>query len=210
MKTLLISLLLLALASAGAVGFAFSGLYDVAATSSHSGVVSWLLSGASHASIERRAQNVNVPVLQDEALVSAGINDFDAMCAGCHGAPGKPRTAVGKGLNPPAPDLAESARHMPPAELFWVTKHGIKMTGMPAWGVTHDDDSLWPVVALMARLPELDEAGYAALLEASSGQGHHAEPHDHGSEPTTNEESPPHGEEPNNDAHEHDDHDHEH
>jgi hypothetical protein len=32
---------------------------------------------------------------------------------------------------------------------------GIKMTGMPAWGVTHDDELLWDVVAFVRKLPEL-------------------------------------------------------
>jgi len=80
---------------------------------------------------------------------------------------------MGQGLNPSAPDLADSAAHLSPAELFWVTKHGIKMTGMPAWGVTHDDDALWPVVALLARLPELDADSYQALLASAEGVGHH-------------------------------------
>jgi hypothetical protein len=115
-----------------------------------------------------------VPELADESLVLAGINDFNSMCAGCHGAPGKDPEAMGQGLNPPAPDLVEEAAELTPAELFWVTKNGIRMTGMPAWGATHDDESIWPVVAFMTRLPELDEAAYQELLASAAGQGHHA------------------------------------
>ena len=82
---------------------------------------------------------------------------------------------MGKGLNPPAPDLAEEAAEMTSAELFWVTKNGIKMTGMPAWGATHDDSSIWPVIAFMKELPGLDGPAYQAMLESASGHGHHAE-----------------------------------
>ena len=64
-----------------------------------------------------------MPNLGEESMVLAGINDFDAMCVGCHGAPGKPAEAMGQGLNPPAPDLAEEATEMSPAEMFWVTKN---------------------------------------------------------------------------------------
>jgi len=71
------------------------------------------------------------PSLDDEALQLAGINDFDAMCAACHGAPGQDPEVIGKGLNPPAPALKESVTHRTPAELFWVTKHVIEMTGVP-------------------------------------------------------------------------------
>lgn len=62
---------------------------------------------------------------------------------------------------------------MTAAELFWVTKHGIKMTGMPAWGATHADDSIWPVVAFMLKLPELNGAEYSTLLASAEGIGHH-------------------------------------
>jgi hypothetical protein len=94
---------------------------------------------------------------------------------------------------------------MTAAELFWVTKHGIRMTGMPAWGRTHEDDTLWPVVALMTALPELDAAEYDDMLNRAEGLGHHAgdaaenghahgvddenqAPHDHG-DPADAEES---------------------
>ena len=79
MKTLTILIIAVAVALLGIVGYAYSGLYDVRACSSHSGFVDWLLSTTSHASIERRANNIAVPDLGDEALVLAGINDFNSM-----------------------------------------------------------------------------------------------------------------------------------
>jgi mono/diheme cytochrome c family protein len=184
-------LIVIAVSALGMVGFANSGIYDASATSTHSGLVDWFLSTTSHASIERRAENVAVPDLDDESLVLAGINDFDSMCTSCHGAPGRGPEAVGQGLNPPAPDLAEEAAELTPAELFWVTKNGIRMTGMPAWGVTHGDDAIWPVVAFMKELPDLDGPAYLAMLELASGHGHHSEDattDDHGHEES--EESP--------------------
>ena len=54
-----------------------------------------------------------------------------------------------------------------PAEQFWVVKHGLKMTGMPAWGVTHDDELLWDVVAFLRKLPELSADQYRALVESA-------------------------------------------
>lgn len=173
MKIIMTLVVIVAVVLLGVVGFAQSGWYDVSASSAHSGVVNWLLSTTSHASIERRARQIEVPDF-DDALVLAGVNDFNSMCSGCHGAPGQSPEAMGQGLNPPAPDLAEEAAEMTAAELFWVTKNGIKMTGMPAWGATHGDDAIWPVVAFMTRLPELDESGYQQLLASAAGQGHHA------------------------------------
>jgi len=175
MKILTTLLIAGVLAVSGAIWFVYSGVYDVSASAPHGGLINWLLSTTSHASIERHAGDIEVPDLSNAALARTGVNDFDAMCVGCHGAPGVTPEAMAKGLNPPAPNLVESAQHMNPAELFWVTKHGIKMTGMPAWGATHDDDSLWPVVAFMTILPELDAEGYQSYLATASGMGHHAE-----------------------------------
>ena len=175
MKTLTTFIIAAAIGVIAIVGFAFSGIYDVSASSAHSRIVNWLLSTTSHASVERQAKDIEVPNLNDDALARAGVNDFNGMCAGCHGAPGQTAEAMGQGLNPPPPDLAESAVEMSPAELFWVTKHGIKMTGMPAWGATHDDDAIWPVVAFITRLPQLDESGYQELLASAKGKGHHSD-----------------------------------
>ena len=201
MKTFTVFLAAIAIGVLAAIGFAYSGLYDVSASSPHGGFVNWLLSTTSHASVERRASEIDVPNLDDEELALAGVSDFAGMCAGCHGAPGQEPEAMGQGLNPPAPDLAESAAHMTPAELFWVTKNGIKMTGMPAWGATHEDAALWPVVAFMTGLPELDADGYQRLLTSAEGFGHHGvevdeSGHDHGDA------------EPASGAHEHDQDDH--
>ncbi len=210
MKTLITLIIAAATVAIGAILYAFSGIQDVSARSPHSGVISWLLSTTSHASIERRASDIDVPDLSDASLARAGIKDFDAMCAACHGAPGREPEAMGQGLNPPAPDLAESAAHMQPAELFWVTKNGLKMTGMPAWGATHDDDALWPVVAFITTLADLDAEGYEALLASAAGMGHHAGgdeqgSHDHGE---TALAEPDHHAAPADDTHDHDAHSH--
>lgn len=175
MKTLTTLIIAAAVGVIAIVGFAYSGIYDVSAGTSHSVVTDWLLSTTSHASVKRQAKNIEVPDLNDDALALAGVNDFNGMCAGCHGAPGQNPEAMGKGLNPSPPDLAKSATELSPAELFWVTKNGIKMTGMPAWGETHDDDGIWPVVAFITRLPQLDELEYQELLASAKGMGHHAD-----------------------------------
>lgn len=175
MKTIITTALaVLLLLGIGAVAFIYSGIYDVGASASHGSISSWILETTMHASVEDRADRVEVPDLSERSLLLVGANDFEQMCVQCHGAPGRQPDAVGKGLNPPPPDLAESADEMTAAELFWVTKHGIRMTGMPAWGETHRDEALWPVVAFMTKLPELDAAAYDRLLESAEGIGHHA------------------------------------
>jgi mono/diheme cytochrome c family protein len=63
---------------------------------------------------------------------------------------------------PRTPELRRG-NDLTPAEQFWVVKHGVKMTGMPAWGVTHDDELLWDVVAFVRKLPELTPEQYETL-----------------------------------------------
>lgn len=202
MKTILATMaLFLLVLVAAAFAFVHSGVYDVSASKPHTGLFAWLMHATMEASVERRAHDVQVPDLEDESLL-AGVNDFEAMCVGCHGAPGKEPGPAGQGLNPPPPDLAESAREMSPAELFWVTRNGIRMSGMPAWSATHSDDELWPVVALMMALPDMSAAEYADLKERAEGMGHH------GDGSSAQDEGHDHDDPPEDAGHDHGTHEH--
>jgi mono/diheme cytochrome c family protein len=99
------------------------------------------------------------------------------MCAGCHGAPGHQRFLGAAYMNPAPPDLTKGPSDLSPAEMFWVIKHGIRMTGMPAWGPTHPNARLWELVAFLRRLPMLSPADYGRLVDqgeaAETGHEHH-------------------------------------
>jgi hypothetical protein len=125
-------------------------------------------------SIAVRAADLTVPNLADPALIGLGAEHYAAMCTGCHLAPGTGDNEMRQGLYPKPPNLTEP-RDRSPAQSFWIIKHGLKMSGMPAWGVSHDDESLWGLVAFLQQLPALDAAGYAALTAAPG-----AEQHEHG------------------------------
>ncbi len=145
--------------------FIYSGVYNVSAANPENGITKWVLSTTSDNSVEHHAQNINVPNLNDPQRIKEGFLRYNEMCESCHGAPGKKETDLAKGLNPPAPDLSESGKEMSSEELFWVTKNGIKMTGMPAWGKTHSDDKLWSVVAAVKKLHETSPAEYNSYSE---------------------------------------------
>jgi hypothetical protein len=74
------------------------------------------------------------------------------------------RTELSRGLYPRAPELRRKSS-LRAAEQFWIIKHGVKFTGMPAWGVTHDDDLLWDVVAFVRKLPELTPEQYETIVK---------------------------------------------
>ncbi|HXG78947.1 MAG TPA: cytochrome c [Methyloceanibacter sp.] len=147
------------------------GLYNVAADVPHTQPVYWLLETARERSIEARAKNITVPGdLSDPNRIASGAGQYAEMCADCHLAPGMKRTEIARGLYPRAPELRRGT-DLTPAEQFWVVKHGLKMTGMPAWGVTHSDELLWDVVAFLRRLPDLTPEQYQELVE--SAPSHH-------------------------------------
>jgi mono/diheme cytochrome c family protein len=79
------------------------------------------------------------------------------------------RTDLSRGLYPKAPQLAFGT-DLSPAEQFWVIKHGVKLTAMPAWGRTHGDEQVWDVVAFLKKLPDLDPAGYDTAVKRAQAQ----------------------------------------
>jgi mono/diheme cytochrome c family protein len=158
---------LLAIAASASLAI-YAGLYNVAADIPHTQPVFWLVETVRDRSIAIRAADVVVPGdLGDPKRIASGSGQYAAMCSGCHLAPGMKRTEISRGLYPRAPELRRGS-DLTPAEEFWVVKHGIKMTGMAAWGVTHDDDLLWDVVAFLRKLPKLTPDQYQTLVRSAA------------------------------------------
>jgi mono/diheme cytochrome c family protein len=132
------------------------GSFDVAADKPHSQPVFWLMDTVRERSVAIRAAGITVPGdLTDAKRVASGAAQYDEMCSLCHLAPGMKRTEISRGLYPRAPELRRKS-DLTPAEQFWVVKHGLKMTGMPAWGGSdHDDQDSWKLVHFIRHLPQL-------------------------------------------------------
>lgn len=141
----------------------YSGVYNVAATNVHTGILEWVLHTTMTQSVKRRAAEVAAPPANREALVPKGARRYGEMCAQCHGAPGVAADETGKGLMPPAPDLAKTAAAWSERELYWIIKNGVQFTGMPAWGETHDDAELWELALFVKTMPNLTAEQYRAL-----------------------------------------------
>ena len=162
----IISAGLAAVAMLGAI-VVYAGAYNIAADSPHTSAVFWLLQTTRNRSIEVRSGDVGQPPdLADSKRIAAGAGLYAEMCSQCHLAPGIERTEISQGLYPRAPELSGGS-DLTPKQKFWVIKHGIKMTGMPAWGVTHNDTLIWDMVAFIQKLPSLDAAQYQALVKSA-------------------------------------------
>lgn len=148
-----------------------TGAYDVSATEDHSALTSWALGTLTERSVARRAAPVTGALPTDPEAVEHGLEHFDAMCAGCHGAPGVDRDEVGQGMNPTPPELTDELDEWSDAELFRITKHGIRLAGMPAFGPTHDDDEIWAIVAFLREMEGMSPEEYAERVSALAAEG---------------------------------------
>ncbi len=165
MKVLAAVIVTLAVPVILGIVFMYSGIYNVAASEPHTRLVFWVLSTTMENSVEARAGQVQVPQGFEARATDDAARHYSQMCETCHGAPGVEPSEIGKGLNPKPPDLKKKARELSPAELFWIAKHGIKMSGMPAFGKTYADEDLWRTVAFIKKLPRIGPAEYRKLVQ---------------------------------------------
>jgi mono/diheme cytochrome c family protein len=161
---------LVVLAVAAAI-FVYSGVYDIGADKPHSKIVFSALEELRDRSVAKHAADVKVPAdLGDPKRIAMGAGLYNEMCTGCHLGPGIERSELSQGLYPSAPELAQGD-DLSPAEQFWVIKHGVKLSAMPAWGKTHDDQLIWDMVAFVRQLPKLNAQQYRAAV-ASAPEDH--------------------------------------
>jgi hypothetical protein len=152
----------------GAAIFFFGGFYSVAGTAEDPAIVRWALTQVRMASINRNGHDLPPASINDPASVQAGANAFAARgCTNCHGGPGVSWAKFSEGLHPDPPDLKEVVDHRSPAQLFWVVRNGINMTGMPSFALAGaTDDEIWSIVAFLKKLPGVSEADYKAWTVA--------------------------------------------
>ncbi|MGH8160228.1 MAG: c-type cytochrome [Rhodanobacter sp.] len=143
--------------------FVYSGIYNIGADDPHTRPVLVLIQTLRERSIQRHAQDIKVPNLDDPQLILKGAGQYAAMCTGCHLAPGMADSEIRPGLYPQPPELSKA--HPDPRVAFWVIKHGIKMSAMPAWGGSHDDATIWSMVAFLQKLPGLTPTQYKDIVD---------------------------------------------
>ena len=158
------------LAAAG-LAIVYTGAYNVAASSPHTGPEIWVLNTTMRNSVRQRAAEVVVPANITEEQIRHGFAQFRESCVYCHGAPGVDSTDWSMGLQPEPPFLPDVVGARTPAELFWVVRNGIKMTAMPSFGKRLNDQDIWGVVGFIQRLPRMPAEDYARLVREAEGGG---------------------------------------
>jgi mono/diheme cytochrome c family protein len=167
-KALLVAMGAVSLLVSGiAIGFIvlLSGVLSTEATKQHFRLTYWILERGLDYSVRTHARGIEVPPLDRPELIEQGFSCYRAHCEQCHGGPGVAPADLAKGQLPLANNLAYTGRTWAPAELYWVTKKGIRMSGMPAWEYRIDEEGLWSLVAFTRHLPSLTRERYAALAQ---------------------------------------------
>jgi mono/diheme cytochrome c family protein len=158
MKILLTIVVMILIVIVAGIIFIYSGIYDVSAIKPEGKLTAWVLSTVSDNSVEHYSKGIQAPPLSDTTLINAGFKNYDRMCSGCHGYPGT--EPGGKGFNPQPPSLIEGVADLSDAEIFWITRNGIKMTGMPAFGKNFPDSTIWEIVSFVHLLPKMNAEEY--------------------------------------------------
>jgi mono/diheme cytochrome c family protein len=170
LKTAAATLVLAGLAAA-ITGFVVlrAGWYDTTATSQHLQPVYTVLELGMRYSVRNHSSEVKVPPLGAPQQVLRGAAVYSAQCAQCHGGPGFAQSKIGQSMQPVPGPLVDASARWQPRELYWITKHGIKMSGMPAWQFHLSEADLWAVVSFMGVLPALSARDYARVTAGANG-----------------------------------------
>jgi mono/diheme cytochrome c family protein len=115
------------------------------------------------ASTERHAPEMKNPIAPTEQNLLEGAKLYMNHCAGCHGIPSNADSQFGRSFYPRVPQFFSDAPDMPDNQNFYITKHGIRWTGMPAWGKTLNDTQIWTVTTFLSNIEKLPPAAKKEL-----------------------------------------------
>lgn len=160
--------LLLVVLGIGGFLIAVSGIIPIKASSGHWAITRWFLQFSKSRSVATHTIGMKAPPLDKPWMVLKGAGHYETGCAPCHGSPVHPQPRIAEHMLPRPPNLKFASGKWDATELFHIVKHGIKLTGMPAWPALQRDDEVWAMVAFLRELPELDATEYQRLTSGET------------------------------------------
>lgn len=155
--------------------YLYLGFYNISASKPHMKLVEEALEGITENSIEHHTKDIIKPAISEDEVMSEGFEHYNAMCVDCHGSPLESKPELREGLYPKPPLFTKGIDDEVGIEqIYWITKNGIKMTGMPGFGKTHSDEKIWAIAAFVEKLPNMSESTYREL-ELKNKRSHHDE-----------------------------------
>ncbi len=161
-------LIFLVVLGLGGFVLAASGVIPIKASSGHWPITHWLLQFSKERSIATHTLGMESPPLDEWRLILRGAGAYHTNCRGCHGSPEVKSPRVVQEMLPPPPYLPTTVPNWDSTELFYIVKHGLKFTGMPAWPALQRDDEVWAMVAFLRRMPEVDAESYRRLVKGET------------------------------------------
>jgi len=131
----------------------------------------WAASTSLDATLGRLAPKAPNPVALTDANLIAGIDLYATHCAICHGTAKGAASAspVAKGEYPPPPQLAsDGVEDDADGVSFWKIKHGIRLTGMPAWKFSLTDQQIWTLALFLKHMDKLPASAEQAWLKVQN------------------------------------------
>ena len=125
------------------------GLYPIGADNPPSALEKYLASRAETVDADKHKPAGENPAAITAENLQEGAQTYEGRCAFCHGGARAKKGPLENKFSPPPPQLIDKIPHDPDAWLFWITKHGVRMTGMPAWDGVLSDDEIWKVIAFI-------------------------------------------------------------
>lgn len=158
---------LLVLVLIGYVGITQGVLIPANADARPSQMEAWAARRSLHATLRREAPHVPNPVALSDANLLAGLKLYGTNCSVCHGVADGAASTIAVGLYQKAPQLGkDGVEDDPDGITFWKVKHGIRLTGMPAFAQTLSDQQIWQVALFlkhMDSLPPVPQKAWKAL-----------------------------------------------
>jgi mono/diheme cytochrome c family protein len=139
------------------------GYIDFAADQKTSVLENKVAMEAVDASTDRRAGDAKNPLEATEANITAGAQLYLDHCAGCHGLPSNPDSQFARSFNPPVPEFFQDAPDMSDSQNFYIIQHGLRWTGMPAWGKTLSETQIWELATFLGNTEKLPPSAQKIL-----------------------------------------------
>ena len=172
MKYFVLGIVVTLLGIAGGVSLvSHFGMYPIGADNPPSSLERRLAGRALNAYADRHKPAADNPIEATPANLTDGARQYEQRCALCHGGATAKISVMRDQFSPPVPQLIDRIPHDDDAWLFWVTKHGVRMTGMPAWDGVLSDNDMWKIVAFIKHSDKLPADVEAAWRSGASRVG---------------------------------------
>lgn len=141
------------------------GLFNLRADATVPSIERTVAGGAMDTYVERHAPKVQSPVAVNDQNLIEGVQLYKQHCAVCHGGPANPISQIGTSFYPHVPQFLRHAPDMPDNQNFFITKYGVRWTGMPGWGKVLNDEQIWKIMGFLSKMEKIDQLPPAVMEE---------------------------------------------